>query len=84
MLCAKEMKKTNISFHISLYGTDDNNLNFFKERISKDHLEGCVEYFGNLRDKQMVYDILRTADAQFCFSTYDTFNVAIAESLVLG
>ena len=84
MLCAKEMKKTNISFHISLYGTDDNNLNFFNERISKDHLEGCVEYFGNLRDKQMVYDILRTADAQFCFSTYDTFNVAIAESLVLG
>ena len=84
ILCAKEMKKANISFHISLYGTDENNLDYFKEQIIKYNLEGYVEYFGNLMDKQRVYDIVKTADAQFCFSTYDTFNVAIAESLVLG
>lgn len=84
ILCAKEMKKANIPFHISLYGTDDNNLDFFAEQLKKDKLEDYVKYMGNTMDKQLVYDIIKTADAQFCFSVYDTFNVAIAESLVLG
>lgn len=84
MACAKEMKKTNIPFHISLYGEDENNLNSFVEQIRKDNLKDQVEYFGNLMDKQKVYDIVRSADVQFCFSVYDTFNVAVAESLVLG
>ena len=84
MACAKEMKKTNIPFHISLYGEDENNWNSFVEQIRKDNLKDQVEYFGNLMDKQKVYDIVRSADVQFCFSVYDTFNVAVAESLVLG
>lgn len=79
-----ELKKRGIDFSTFLYGNDEwgkDNLNSF---IEKHDLKGYIHYMGATKDKQMLYDKIASADIQLCLSNYDTFNTAIAESLVLG
>lgn len=81
---AEFFKKNELDFHISIYGTDEGSKTIFDEEVRKRALCSLVEYKGQLNDKQEVYDKVRAADFQLCLSLYDTYNVAIAESLVLG
>lgn len=74
----------NIDFHVSIYGPDGGNVELYSAIISERGLTGKVDYYGNVTDKQAVYDIIRQSAVQLCLSEYDTYNVAIAESLVLG
>ena len=81
---ASVFKEKTCCFHISLYGDAENNLDWFQKQVMELNLTGLIDYYGEITDKQKVYDIIRQADVQLCFSKYDTYNVAIAESLVLG
>lgn len=81
---ASVFKEKTCCFHISLYGAAENNLDWFQKQVMELNLTGLIDYYGEITDKQKVYDIIRQADIQLCFSKYDTYNVAIAESLVLG
>lgn len=78
------LKANGIPFHASIYGGDYGNCVWYEQEISKRDLVHQVDYCGLMRNKQDVYDTIRRADFQLCLSRYDTFNVAIAESLVLG
>ena len=81
---AEYFKKNALDFHISIYGVDEGNKQKFDGEVEKRLLGNFVKYKGQLNNKQDVYDKVRTADFQLCLSLYDTYNVAIAESLVLG
>lgn len=73
-----------VKFHLSIYGQNEGNSGYFDERVRTYSLEQNISYNGLLKDKKEVYKKIATSDFLLCFSKYDTFNVAIAESLVLG
>ena len=79
-----ELIKRNIDFEALIYGSSQNREDRIKKIIAKHNLEKNVRYMGMVKDKQMLYDQLAKSDIQLCLSNYDTFNVAIAESLVIG
>ncbi len=81
---AEKIKELSLNWHISIYGTTDSNEEWFENKIIEDNLTDIIEYKGILSNKQVVYDTIKKADLQLCLSTYDSFNVAIIESLVLG
>ena len=81
---SETIKAKNLPIHVSIYGVTENNRDWFEKEINRNHLEDYVEYKGLITCKDELYNIIRKADAQVCFSKYDTYNVAIAESLVLG
>lgn len=78
------MRAKNIPFVLNIYGSGEENRQAFQEKIKQMNLQDHIYYLGNLRDRQSVYDAVQSADVQLCLSKYDTFNVAIAESLALG
>ena len=78
------IKSRKLPIHISIYGVTENNQEWFENEVVNKHLEEYVEYRGLITNKNELYNIIKKADAQICFSKYDTYNVAIAESLVLG
>ncbi len=63
-------------------GTRD--ASWLKGRVQEAGLEGRVEYLGSIMERQKLYDLISESDFHISLSRYDTFNVAIAESLVLG
>lgn len=75
-----------VAVKCDIYGATDSNklLEQVKKMIIEKGLCGCVEYHGMLYDKKKLYAIVSSSDFQLCLSYYDTFNSAIAESLVLG
>lgn len=76
----------NLAVNLDIYGGTDNQqiISQFKTRIKQLKIEDVVNYRGNIIDKDEVYKILAASDFQICLSKYDTFNVAIIESLILG
>lgn len=76
--------KKNLNFNLDIYGFKENNYEWFCREIKRLKLEKYVHYKGRLNDKELVYHLIADADFQVCLSHYDTFNVAVAESLVLG
>lgn len=56
----------------------------FDSKIKSYNLERKVSYKGIVSKKEQMYSIIENADFQLCLSNYDSFNVAILESLVLG
>lgn len=76
----------NINAKLLIYGAESegNNKEWLKKKIQEKNLDGKVVFNGYVGEKQMLYDIVAQADFQLCLSQWDTFNVAIAESLVLG
>jgi len=81
---ANVIKQRILPIHISVYGVAEENLEWFMQQSNDKELNSIVVYRGLIQDKNELYDIIRRADAQICLSHYDTYNVAIAESLVLG
>ena len=69
---------------LDIYGREEGakNHKWFQEKAAKERI--CATFHGCVNDKAYVYKILQNADFQLCLSKYDTFNVSIAESLVLG
>lgn len=78
------LKSQRIDVCVDIYGAKDCTEEWLNSEIEKNNLKGIIEYKGLLRDKQTLYDEIKKADFQLCLSRYDTYNVAIAESLVLG
>lgn len=81
---AKFLRDNGVKFNISIYGSDEGRLNAFNDILEKEQLINTITYFGNQVDRQKIYDLIVGSDFQLCLSKYDTYNVAIAESLVLG
>lgn len=81
LVCEKK-----INAKLLIYGAESegNNKNWLNKQIQEKNLDGKVVYKGYVGEKQVLYDIIAQADFQLCLSHRDTFNVAIAESLVLG
>ena len=79
-----ELIKRKINFEAFVYGSDQIGKEKFERMLKHNHLEEYVHYIGMVKDKQLLYDKLAESDIQLCLSNYDTFNVAIAESLVIG
>lgn len=75
-----------ISLFLDIYGSEeDEQIHVkFKNKVADLELEEIVRYHGNITDKTEIYRILCNTDFQLCLSRYDTFNVAVIESLVIG
>lgn len=75
-----------INVELSVYGVIDNQeINKeFHDKINQSGLGNNIFYKGNLTDKNALYRAIRESDIQLCLSKWDTFNVAIIESLALG
>ncbi len=78
------LHKKKLNFSIDIYGYKENNYEWFCMEIKRLKLEKNVHYKGKISDKKLMYHLIADADFQVCLSHYDTFNVAVAESLVLG
>ena len=79
-------KRKNLPFKCTVYGGCDSSaaLQKFREETARRGLEENIIYGGDIAEKRRVYEILCGADVQFCLSKFDTFNIAIAESIALG
>lgn len=80
------LKARDMDVHLSVYGPEEGTRTreWLKERCHRLGLSEQVSFHGPERDKERIYSILEQSHAQLCLSGYDTFNVAIAESLALG
>ncbi|MBQ7066136.1 MAG: glycosyltransferase family 4 protein [Lachnospiraceae bacterium] len=83
---ASRLKKENIPYYITIYGGCDSEeyLKWFKDELNKRGLYNKVSYEGNIGDKSLLYNKYVEADFQLCLSRYDTFNVAVLESMLVG
>lgn len=79
-----QRKRMNV--HLSIYGTEKGNYTeeWLQKVCKEKNLTKNVSYCGVIQDKDRVYDIVSNAHFHLSLSEYDTFNIAIAESLVLG
>ncbi len=77
-------KKMKIQFEI--YGVTDSReeTEKFNIKLREKGLCDIVKYMGLIQNSRELYTLISDADFQLCMSHYDTFNVAVAESLVLG
>ena len=80
------VKQKQIHLKYEIYGASDSETEKekFTHKVLEKGLHNIVDYKGIVRDKSKIYSIIEKADFQLCLSQYDTFNVAIAESLILG
>lgn len=83
LLLYRFLNSKGLKISAKLYGTEEGNTDWFAQKCKEYNLDN-VEYGGVIYDKQELYERIATADFQISFSKYDTFNVAIIESLVLG
>lgn len=76
----------NMDVRLLIYGSEEGNRNidWLNNKLLNLKIENKVVFRGVVNDKQIIYDSVSQSDVQLCLSYYDTFNVAIAESLVLG
>lgn len=78
------LKINGIKFKLHIYGPDENKLDQVEEQLRDRNMYEDVVYHGNVMDKQEIYDAVSKSDINMCLSLYDTFNVSIIESIVLG
>ncbi len=80
------VKRKQIHLKYEIYGAIDSETDKLKftQKVLEKGLQNIVDYKGIVSDKGKIYSIIQKADFQLCMSQYDTFNVAIAESLILG
>lgn len=78
------LKTKEIPAVINIYGSTESNEEWFVSKVQENDLQDNIIFHGMITDKQAIYDLIAGADIQLCLSKHDTFNVAIAESLVLG
>lgn len=80
------LNKNNIPTTLSVYGNISNAESYkqYEGAVARLGLNGLVEYKNCLTKKSDVYQVIADSDIQFCLSKWDTFNVAIIESLAIG
>ena len=78
--------KKGLPVSLTIYGSEEGlyNTAWLNSETQKLGIDQKVKFLGRESDKQKLYDSIAMSDFQLCLSKYDTFNVAIAESLVLG
>ena len=81
---ARLLDENGIPFELDVYGQPESKEQWFHNELITRKLEDKIHFCGMSTDRQNLYDMIAKADVQLCLSRYDTFNVAIAESLVLG
>lgn len=81
-LCSVRDMDINLDVYGGIESTDAKEE--FERRVKLLGLEKRVSYQGMISQKEVMYAIIENADFQLCLSNYDSFNVAILESLVLG
>lgn len=82
----KYLTENGLNVNLNVYGADGADglrLKFLKY-VEDLELTDKVFYRANLFDKHAVYKVIKESDLQLCLSKWDTFNVAIIESLALG
>lgn len=79
-------KEKQVLAYLDIYGNveSDSLKQEYFERLKELHLDEYIQYKGMLSNKEQVYSIIENSDFQLCLSNYDSFNVAILESIVLG
>ncbi len=85
-LIAYLANKKGLQVCLTIYGSEEGIYNqaWLAAETQELGIKQMVQFSGNETDKQKLYDCIAASDFQLCLSKYDTFNVAIAESLVLG
>lgn len=80
------LQANGIDAKLSVYGVVDSQETYekFNSRIEELKLNEKIIYKGNLSDKESVYRVIRESDIHLSLSKWDTFNVAIIESLAMG
>lgn len=79
------LNEKGIKANLDIYGAVENDEIFkqFNEKIRLFNLGEQVNYKGYINVKKTIYEAVHEADLQLCLSKWDTFNVAVLESLVL-
>ncbi|HFJ9404494.1 glycosyltransferase family 4 protein [Bacillus cereus group sp. MYBK69-1] len=72
--------------HLDIYGSVENAKikEEYKRYISNNKLENYVTYHGLIKDKTALFSYYAQSTFQLCLSLYDTFNVAVLESMNVG
>lgn len=75
-----------INVSLSIYGIIDEKDIFerYSLFLKKNGLEDCIIYKGVINDKLELYKKYEEADINVCMSHYDTFNISVLESMVVG
>lgn len=84
LLFYKYLKEREVAFEANIYGAGEEHLKWFEGTVEEYGLTDFVKYNGVCYDKKLLWDKLAVSDYFVAFSKYDSFNVSIAESLVLG
>ena len=80
------VNKNNIDVNVDIYGGIQNKdiEQAFYKYLEEHNLTDSIRYRGYISDKQELYQLYTKYDFHLCLSRYDTFNVAIIESMVMG
>ncbi len=82
----KHLTLNGLDVNLNIYGVIDSEeiKRKFLKYVDQLGLSDKIFYNGNLSDKESVYQVIADSDVQLCLSKWDTFNVAIIESLAIG
>lgn len=85
-IIGKINKASNIKLFFDIYGSNDDEgaLSLFNKVLNKLNLEKYIRYRGIINNKDELYKRYKDADINICTSYYDTFNISVLESMVVG
>lgn len=77
---------SDIDVHLDIYGSVENSniKEKYEQYVIDNNLEDYVTYHGLVRDKEELFSYYAKSTFQLCLSLYDTFNVAVLESMAVG
>lgn len=80
------VENSNIQMQLNIYGQIENESvkSQYDQYIKRYKLEKNVAYHGVILDKAKLFGLYKKATFHLCLSLYDTFNVAILESMSVG
>lgn len=79
--------KYHLNFVLSIYGPEENEYTkeWLNDYLKQNNISNeIIEYKGMIKDKRDVCTHIARSHFQIALSKYDTFNIAIAESLAIG
>ncbi|OOM09361.1 glycosyltransferase Gtf1 [Clostridium saccharobutylicum] len=82
----RALNALNIKVFLNIYGDviDNKSLTKFYNYIKTYNLSHLVCYNGQINDKEKLYNAYYKSDFNLCLSKYDTFNIAVLESMSVG
>ncbi|MBY0145118.1 glycosyltransferase family 4 protein [Neobacillus niacini] len=77
---------SDLNIHLDIYGSVENEkiMEEYKRYLTYNKLENHVTYHGLIEDKKKLFSYYAQSTLQLCLSLYDTFNVAVLESMAVG